>query len=139
MKNKIYLINDEIEKVAYATLKRVFSATVFPRILTNCKVGIEDFIEGRAFCKICLDKNYREMARLTHKKDFDIGIFFYKKDNKLLLKIIDGNGLTASDFTINIFDKFLLDEKLNFIYEKKLLDNTYKKLNTKKLLFEIVN
>ena len=137
MSIKKYIINDEfdLEKVALATLKKVFSPTLFPRVLTNLKnnVLINNFENLIDFVYVSEQKS-QNFAKITHTKCFDLGLFFDFFDDCYILKLYDGNGILASSFVTNIFDKIFSLNKEDFLKEKNFVLNSYKKLNKEKLL-----
>ncbi|HAJ77779.1 MAG TPA: hypothetical protein DCO89_01760 [Clostridiales bacterium] len=137
--NKEYKINDDldIEKVCYATLKKVYSVTLFPRILINIENGLFDKIfKKKAYFQCFLCSKQQIFAKKVHNCYFDIGLFFYKKRNKLCLKMYDGNGIMAPPSITNIFDFALSLNADEFLKYKKEINAQYGKLNKKKLLVQ---
>ena len=136
MKRYVFCINTKLDlnKIALATLKRVHSYTVVPRVLLNSH--IDDFIKltnGTIFlCQIDLcEQNFK---RFVHNKNYDLGLFFYKQDGKNFVKIIDGTGRFACTHTINIFLDFFIQNINQLKISKNLLKNLYKTpKNSKKL------
>ena len=135
---KIYKIDDEIdfEKVAFATLKKVYSPTLFPKILTNnVDKKFLKFFEKMAQIDVFLPKNAQNFAKNVYFGDYDIGLYFVKR-KQIFLKIYDGNGLPAGNFVTNIFDDFLFCSFDEFLQKKKGIQSQYKKLKNKKLLVQ---
>lgn len=137
MQTKKYKItsDSDFERVALGTLKKVFSPTLFPRVLTNLKNDIlrknfENIIE---FSQIN-EQNSQKFAKFTHTRCFDLGLFFLCRDDCYLLKIYDGNGYLAGGFVTNIFDLMLSFSDDEFLTEKTKVLSEYKKLNKKKIL-----
>lgn len=135
---KIYKIKCDIdyEKVAFATLKKVYSPTLYPRILTNC--FDEKFLklfENFAQIDAILPKNAQNFAKNVRIKGYDIGLFFFNKEG-YSLKIFDGNGLLAGSFVTNIFDDMFTCSNEHFFKKKKEITTQYKKLKVKKLLIQ---
>lgn len=136
----MYKIESEIDLLrAYiGTLKKVQSATIVPRILSNRN---NKFFKNQQknldFClKNC--KNSIKFAQFVHYGDFDIGLFYYNRNGKMLLKVFDGNGKIESDFTKNIFSQmFFLNDK-QLILEKQNIEKIYKQNSHKKLLLETI-
>ena len=139
MKIKKYEILSDIdfEKICYATLKKVFSPTLFPRVLSNYKnQKIEQIFTKKAdFLCIFIEKS-QIFAKKVHKKDFDLGLFFYSKNKKTYLKLYDGTGHIASSFVTNIFDNFFAMDKIDFEKEKKIIEKQYSKINKSKLIVQ---
>ena len=155
---KTYKINlqTDYQKIAIATLKKVFSRTVLPKILTNVfDENLSKIIKKYAQIDVFLPKNAQNFAKTVHLQCYDIGLYFetttkncskkilmmtdfssFKKFDfqNLTLKIFDGNGLFASDFITNIFDDMLFADENTFQQKKKAVLNEYKKINRKKLL-----
>lgn len=139
MKSKIYQIKTELayEKVCYATLKKVFSVTLFPRVLLNIQNPVFDKIFSEKLDFECFfTQKFNEFSKKTHIFDFDIGIFFFEKDKSLFIKLIDGNGLLAGSFVTNIFDKVMNMSQNEFEVYKKQIDDSFSKLDKNKLLHE---
>ena len=137
--NKTYKIKNDFdfEKVCYAALKKVYSVTLFPRILINIENDAFDKIfKKKAYFQCFLCEKQHIFAQNIHNMCFDIGLFFYKKQNNLYLKLYDGNGLSASKSITNIFDFVLNLDLENFLKFKKEINNLYGKLNKKKLLVQ---
>ena len=135
---KKYKIIDDIdfEKVAFATLKKVYSPTLYPKILTNInKKQFLTLFEKYAQIDVFLPKNAQNFAKKVHFGDYDIGLYFVKYKN-LYLKIFDGNVILAGSFVTNIFDDFLFCNKEQFIQKKNDVSKQYKKLKHKKLLVQ---
>jgi|GEM_PF-4398286 len=134
---KYKIINDiDFEKVVYATLKKVYSPTLYPKILTN--VNNKQFLtifEKYAQIDVFLPINAQNFAKKVHFGDYDIGLYFVKYKN-LYLKIFDGNGILAGSFVTNIFDDFLFCSNQEFDKKKFEITNQYKKLKNKKLLVQ---
>ena len=134
---KIYKIDCDInyEKAYYSALKKVFSVTLFPRILINANFKnfekklkkYADFIYFNAI-------NSQIFAKKVHNGYFDIGLFFFKKANDTYLKVYDGTGHLAGTFVTNIFDKIFAMNNKEFELEKINIQNQYKSLNKNKLL-----
>lgn len=136
MKKYIFNANKklDIERLALATLKRVHSFTVVPRVLINsCLDDFIKFTNGTIFlCQINLAE--QKFKRYVHYKNYDLGLFFLKKDGKQFVKIIDGTGQFACTHTINIFLDFFIQDKIQLKISKKNLKNLYKTpKNTQKL------
>ena len=137
--SKIYKICDDLdlEKACYAALKKVYSVTLFPRILLNLKN--DNFIKNfkkKAYFECFLEQKYQFFAKNVHLKCFDIGLFFYQKSKNFYLKIVDGNGLSAGDSVTNIFD-FVFQLKGNdLINYTTQINNDYLSLKNKKLLIQ---
>lgn len=156
--SKIYQLNSKLDfqKTAIATLKKVFSPTLFPRVLTN--IQRQDFIKiFKKYAQICifLPKNEQIFAKKTHLGNFDLGLFFFHQSNlskkiilnlsdltqeienkTIYLKIFDGNGLPASSFVTNIFDDMFLCTDEQFEQKKQDVMDLYKGINKKKLLVQ---
>lgn len=134
---KIYKIKkDDFERVAFATLKKVFSPTLYPKVLTN--IGDAEFLkmfDKMAKIDVFLPKNVQNFAQKVHFGNYDIGLYFSKRKN-IFLKIYDGNGLLAGSFVTNIFDDFLFCDDKKFLQKKCQLKRQYKNLNKQKLLIE---
>lgn len=140
--NKIYIIKDDLDlkKVCYAALKKVYSVSLFPRILINIENGIFNKIfKKKAYFQCFLCEKHKIFAKKVHFSYFDIGLFFYNKQNNFYLKIYDGNGLIASNSITNIFDYALNLDKNNFCTYKKKINKLYNKLNTKRLLVQDID
>ena len=137
--SKIYKICDDLdlEKVCYATLKKVYSVTLFPRILLNIKNDIfNKNFKKKAYFECILGQKYHFFAKNVHLRCFDIGLFFYQKNKNIYLKIVDGNGFNAGDSVTNIFDfVFQLSEK-EFKNYATQINNDYRLLKNKKLLVQ---
>ena len=138
---KYYIFCDEqFERVAVSALKKVFSPTLFPRILANLKndILIKNLEKFSGF-QVIFQENSQKFANFTHSRCFDIGLFFKKIDDcgkEYLLKIYDGTGHIAGDFVTNIFDKLLSISYDDFSREKCLIFNEYEKLDRSKLLVQ---
>lgn len=136
---KIYNIYSDVdfEKVAVSTLKRVFSVTLFPRVVSNIQNSVltKNFAKNLDF-ECFFTENYANFAKKVHFGYFDMGIFFFKKQNKLCLKLVDGNGFPASSFVTNIFDYvFSLGQKDFENYKKNILMQ-YQSLDKNNLLVQ---
>ena len=136
MKRYIFCIKtkQDLKKVVIATLKRVYSDTVVPRVLTNCY--IDDFIKlsnGTIFlCQIHLDLN--KFKNYVHNKNYDLGLFFCKINKKNVVIVIDGTGNFACTHTLNIFLDIFLKNSDEIKIIKKSLKNQYKtKKNSTKM------
>lgn len=132
-------IKDEYDilRVFIATLTKVYSVTLLPRILCNAKVEFFDNnFSNFADYQIANENNQTKFAEFVHKKDFDIGLFFCYKNKKFILIVFDGNGYLASDFTKNIFAKLFFCKNEDLQLELEKIKKLYKKLNRKKLLIE---
>ena len=138
MKKYIFCIKTklDIKKVALATLKRVYSDTVVPRVLINSH--IDSFIKhtnGTIFlCQIDLPQN--KFKSFVHDKNYDLGLFFYSDLGKNYVKIIDGTGRFACSRTVNIFLDIFLKDKNQLKIENNLLK---KQLKTKKISKKIAD
>ena len=140
--SKTYKIEFEtdIEKVCYAVLKKVYSDTLFPRILINIESdAFYKNFKKKAYFQCFLCKNKQFFSKMVHNRCFDIGLFFFKKANNLYLKIYDGNGLMASFSITNIFDFVLNLNNKDFLKYKKEINLMYNKLNRKNLLVQNVD
>ena len=157
---KIYQIKDQsdFEKVAFATLKKVYSPTILPSVLTNIQNGkFKKIFKKYAQIDAFLAKNMQNFAKNVHFSNYDIGLFFYQKPNYnkktiltlqdltsqnnkindiLFLEIFDGNGLFASSFVTNIFDDMFFCTDEQFLQKKSQIENQYKKLNKKNILVQ---
>lgn len=136
---KIYKIETKLdfEKVCYAALKKVFSVSLFPRILINIENPIFEKIFKKKACFQCFLCPKRNIfAKKVHFCDFDLGLFFYKNKQKTYLKVIDGNGLLAGKSVTNIFDYAIQLNIDQFKEYKKEINKIYNSLNKKKLLIE---
>lgn len=137
---KVYLIesNFDFKKISYAVLKKVYSTTLFPRVLLNIQNSIlsENFAKNIDFeCFFC--ENLEKFKKSVHRMHFDMGLFFYNKNNTFNLKLIDGNGFVAGESVTNIFDYvFSLTSDGLKEYGKKIL-NDYNALDKSKLLREL--
>ncbi|MGN1212440.1 MAG: hypothetical protein ACI4TZ_00165 [Christensenellales bacterium] len=114
----------DLQKIALATLKRVHSYTVVPRVLINSH--IDEFIKwtnGTIFlCQIDLPQ--QSFKKSVHNKNYDLGLYFYKKGSEIFADVIDGTGSFACTHTQNIFlDMFLKNEE-----EVKIASKNLKKL-----------
>lgn len=137
MKRYIVKDNFDFEKICYATLKKVYSTTLFPRILINIQNSVFDKnFQKKAYFECFFTQKSAIFSKKVHNCCFDIGLFFYKTKINYHLKIYDGNGLCAGKYITNIFDFcFSLNEN-EFVDFKKNIDKEYKKLNSKKLLVQ---
>ena len=138
---KIYRINScqDYIKVAYATLKKVFSKSLYPRVLLNVKNSKIEQIFAKKCDFLCIfEQNSQKFAKKTHQQYFDIGLFFFQKNGDTYLKIYDGNGLVAGSFVTNIFDNFFALSKKELIEEIKKINTEYKSINAKNLLVQKV-
>lgn len=136
---KFYIISTEIDfqKVAFGALKKVFSKTLFPKILANKRNGflktqIGKFAQFDTFCT----QNEQTFSRHVHLFDYDIGLFFFKENSRLCLKLFDGTGLEASDYTTNIFDGIFCLNNSEFQKEKSAIEKKYISLDASKLLVQ---
>ena len=126
----------DFEKVAFATLKKVYSPSLYPKILTNnLDENFLKIFEKMAQIDAFLPKNAQNFAKKVHFGDYDIGLYFAKRKS-LFLKIYDGNGQLAGSFVTNIFDDFLFCDDNEFLHKKKQIKSQYKKLEHKKLLVQ---
>lgn len=140
--SKIYIIETDFDfkKVCYATLKKVYSVTLFPRILINIEnTNFEKNFKKKAYFQCFLCQKHNIFAKKVHLCDYDIGLFFYQKQQKTYLKVFDGNGLIAGKSITNIFDFFMQLNKLQFLEYKKQVNKIYNSLNKKKLLVQNEN
>ena len=87
--------------------------------------------------KFCDNSQY--FSKITHKKYFDIGLYFFKKDSQTYLKIFDGNGLRACSFVTNIFDFFFSLSKTEFKKQAKQIEKMYEQLDVKTLLVQKID
>lgn len=136
---KIYDIcsDFDFEKVAVAALKRVYSVTLFPRVVSNIQNSVlaKNFAKNIDF-ECFFTQKYANFAKKVHFDYFDLGIFFFKKQDKLCFKLVDGNGLPASSFVTNIFDYvFSLGQKDFENYKKNILMQ-YQSLDKNNLLVQ---
>ena len=134
MKIKNYEIKTkiDIQKMGYATLKKVHSPTLFPRILLNFKnQKIEEIFAKKANFDTILLSNSQIFAKKVHFANYDLGLFLYQKNNKIYLKLYDGTGHIASSFVTNIFDKVFAMTDLEFVKEMKAIDKLYAKISKK--------
>ncbi len=134
---KIYKIDCKIDyqKAYYSALKKVFSVTLFPRILINQNfINFEENFKKYAYFECFEAKNSQIFAKNVHNSYFDIGLFFFRKQQNLYLKLYDGTGHIASNFVTNIFDKIFAMGDNEFIKEKLQIQNDYKSLDISKLL-----
>ena len=141
MKSKIYEIKTSLdyEKVCYASLKKIFSVTLFPRILINTQNLIFDKNFAKKLDFECFfTQNYRNFAKKVHFSDFDMGIFFFSKFDKIFVKLVDGNGRAAGSFITNIFDNVMCMSNQKFEEYKNQIDKLYGELDQSKLLHEVV-
>lgn len=136
MKKYIFCIKNklDIQKVAFATLKRVHSQTVVPRVLLNNH--LDEFIKhtyGTIFlCQI--DLSIEKFKRYVHNKNYDLGLYFYTQNKKQYVKIIDGTGCFACTHTINIFLDMFLKSDVDIKKEKNNIKNQLKQQkNIKKM------
>lgn len=111
----------DLQKIALATLKRVHSYTVVPRVLINSH--IDEFIKwtnGTIFlCQI--DVPQQSFKKCVHNKNYDLGLYFYKNGSQIFANVIDGTGSFACSHTQNIFlDMFLKDKNEVKIESKNL-------------------
>ena len=136
---KKYLVssNFDFEKICYATLKKVYSVSLFPRILINIQNDVfEKNFNKKAYFECFFTQKSVIFSKKVHKSCFDIGLFFYKKGSNLLLKIYDGNGFCAGKSITNIFDFCINLGMKEFEKYKKEIDKEYKKISRKKLLVQ---
>ncbi len=137
MKKYIIKSDFDFEKICYATLKKVYSVSLFPRILINAQNGIfEKNFNKKAYFECFFTQKSVIFSKKVHRDCFDVGLFFCEKDKKTILKIYDGNGYCAGKSITNIFDFCLNLNVKEFQNFKKQIDESYKKLNRKKLLFQ---
>lgn len=138
---KIYYISkeDDFDKLAVGALKKVFSKTLFPRILANKDPFdfSKKFINLAEFGVFCT-KNRQKFAKKVHMSDYDIGIFFFEKSSKNCFVVFDGTGQIASDFTTNTFDGVFCQNGTSFEIEKTQIFAKYARLDKKKLLVQKV-
>lgn len=136
MKIKKYVIQNkiDIQKIGYATLKKVHSPTLFPKVLLNFKnKQIEEIFAKKVHFDSFFISVSQIFAKKVHFSDYDLGLFLYQKKGKTFLKLYDGTGHLASSFVTNIFDKIFLMTDLEFDREMKAIDIIYEKTNKKKL------
>lgn len=139
MKIKKYQIKTEqdIEKMCYATLKKVHSPTLFPKVLFNfTNKKIDEIFSKKAHFDVFLQPNSQIFAKKVHFKDYDLGIFLLYKNGKTYVKLYDGTGHIASTFVTNIFDRMFAMTNLEFDCEKKIIDKLYAKTSKRKLLVQ---
>lgn len=139
MKIKKYQIKTEqdIEKMCYATLKKVHSPTLFPKVLFNfTNKKIDKIFSKKAHFDVFLQPNSQIFAKKVHFKDYDLGIFLLNKNGKTYVKLYDGTGHIASTFVTNIFDRMFAMTNLEFDCEKKIIDKLYSKTSKRKLLVQ---
>ncbi len=139
---KKYLIssNFDYEKVCYATLKKVFSVTLFPRVLFNIQnPAFEKNFAKKLDFECFFEQKFKNFAKKVHNFDFDLGIFFFENDKKNYIKLVDGNGKLAGSFVTNIFDNVFSMSKNEFQRFKTKIDYEYSKLDKTKLLVEKFN
>ena len=135
----MYKICDSLdfEKACYGTLKKVFSQTLFPKILVNTQNHIfEKIFQKYAHFECFLMQNSQKFAKKVHLDCFDIGLFFFEIYGNLYLKIYDGNGYVAGKFITNIFDYVFSLDRVQFKNYKKEVEKMYKSLRSKKLLVQ---
>lgn len=140
MKNKLYEIKSisDIERVALATLKKTFSPSMLPRVLTNKSFDGLDILSKFTDFRLFETDSSQKFAQSVHSKNFDLGLFFLKIGVKLFLKLFDGTGHRAGQFVTNIFDGlFSLDGKLLSLQKDKIL-REYDSLNQNKLIVQCV-
>ena len=128
----------DYKKIAVATLKRVFSPTVVPRVLLNGH--LDYFIKhtcGTIFLCQLNDVPKAKFKQYVHKKNYDLDLYFYNCGKYTFVDIIDGNGNFASKHTLSIFDDIMLKSKRDVIDEFNLIIKTYKKLNIDDLLSDV--
>ena len=129
--------NRDIQKMCYATLKKVYSPTLYPRVLLNYKNKEIEEIFAKNIDFLCIfASNSQIFAKKVHNDDFDLGLFVYEKYNKTYLKIYDGTGHIASSFVTNIFDRVFSMTDLEFEAEKKYIKKLYSKIDKNKLLIQ---
>ena len=139
MKIKKYQIktSQDIQKMCYAALKKVYSPTLYPRVLLNFKnKKIEEIFAKKAYFDAIFISNSHFFAKKVHNTDYDLGMFLYQKKDKTFLKLYDGTGHIASSFVTNIFDRTFSMTDLEFDLEKKYIKKMYSKINKKKLLIQ---
>ena len=139
MNNNFYEIksNLDLEKVSIAALKKVFSISLFPRIIYNIENPIFlKKIKKKADFQCFLCQNIKIFAKNVHFLDFDLGLFFFKKNKKLYVKIIDGNGIVAGKSVTNIFDYVFNLSENDFLKFKNEINALYKSVSKSKLLRE---
>lgn len=138
MKSK-YIIktNLDFEKVSFATMKKICSETVFPRVLSN----IQNPVFEKNFSKIAdfeyfFIENKQKFAKKVHIFCFDIGLFFKKLKNGFELFVIDGNGFDAGSFVTNIFDNVFSMDNIQLETFKKEVFAQYERIDKKNLLVQ---
>ena len=136
---KLYKIKTDIDfqKVAVATLKKVFSVSLFPRVLTNLSSKqMEDIFSGRIEL-VCVNlQKSQKFAHMTHFSCFDLGLYFFKKSDVMFLKVFDGTGHLASSFVTNIFDKVFSLNIADLKAETLAIQKKYDTLDKSKLLVQ---
>lgn len=136
---KKYLIKNDLdfEKISIATLKKVYSATLFPRVISNIKnmTFKKNFAKNIDF-ECFFEQNLRIFAKKVHFFDFDLGLFFFEKHKKTYLVLVDGNGRCAGKTVTNFFDNVFAMDFVQFEKIKSQVKFEYKKLASKKLLIE---
>ena len=136
---KLYEIktDEDFQKVAVATLKKVFSVSIFPRVLTNSISPTMQKIFSNRIELVCVNQlAIQKFAKMTHFSYFDLGLYFFKKDNNVFLKIFDGTGHSASSFVTNIFDKIFALNPDELLQETLAIQKKYDLLDKSKLLVQ---
>ena len=139
MKTKKYEIKTKQDfiKMCYAALKKVYSPTLFPRVLANIKnKKIEQIFAKKADFLCIFEQNSQIFAKKVHNNNFDLGLFVYQKNKKTYLKLYDGTGHIASSFVTNIFDNIFSMDKILFQKEILQIEKQYSKINKSKLFVQ---
>ena len=139
MKIKKYELKTEQDfvKMCYGVLKKVYSPTLFPRVLININnKKIEQIFAKKANFLCIFEQNSQIFAKKVHNNDFDLGLFVYQKNKKIYLKLYDGTGHIASSFVTNIFDNIFAMDEVLFQKEVLQIEKQYSEINKSKLIVQ---
>lgn len=123
------------KNIAVATLIKVYSKTVYPRVLTNyIDKSMQKLFKNRVFCyKYSGLQKY--FAKHVHINKYDIGLYFYKNKNNIYCKVYNGNGQIYDNTIKSVFDNIIFRNYKNYKKNKKNIKRQYKKTDKTKLLY----
>ncbi len=134
---KFVMVDDTFfERVATGCLAKIFSVTLYPKIATNfCNKQMLEIFDKKVDVLLVFDGE-KQFAHKVHYKNCDIGMFFFRENNQIFVKIFDGNGKICGKKTQSLIDDMLMCTYNTFLEKKKIVQKNYQNLERQNLLFE---
>lgn len=134
---KIMIKEEDLNKIAFATLQKVFSYTLKPRIIL---AGEKTNLLSKYMCSYAFIQEINQIpgnfSQTVKNCYFDIGISLEKKDDFICVNIFSGSGLKTCNKTLSIYEKWLNYSEKELNIAKKNLTTLYSKITGKTFAFE---